>query len=104
MGSKWRWLRSPYLWITIGGSLWIGFLDTYSWWQQRRLAIRLRQMEEQLAFYEKEIQNLTAEEEALLTDPYTQEYYARSHYWVKRPSEKLFLLRSRDSLRRVPRL
>lgn len=94
MGSKrrWGWLRSPYLWITVTALLWIGILDTHSWWQQQRLAARLHQMKAQYAFYEKEVQRLKAEENALLNDTYTQEYYARRHYWVKRPTERLFLI------------
>ncbi|MCS6895480.1 MAG: hypothetical protein NZZ60_04945 [Bacteroidia bacterium] len=91
--SKWRWLRSFYLWITVLAVAWIGFLDTYSWWQQYRLSDQLRQMKAQLDFYEQEIQRLSEEEEALRTDPYIQEYHARRYYWVKRPGEKLFLLR-----------
>ncbi|MEN3040828.1 MAG: hypothetical protein ABDH66_04735 [Bacteroidia bacterium] len=96
----WRWLRSPYLWITILALLWIGFLDTHSWWQQYRLSRQLHQMKAQLDFYEREIQNLREEEEALRKDPYTQEYHARRHYWVKRPGEKLFLLQRLNSERR----
>ncbi|MCX7764923.1 MAG: hypothetical protein N2253_08560 [Bacteroidia bacterium] len=92
---KWRWIRSPYVWVTIGAVVWIGFLDAHSWWQQQRLAQRLRQMEAQYKFYEAQIQALRAEEEALLNDPYTQEYHARKHYWVKRPGERIFLLRRR---------
>ncbi|MCS7297780.1 MAG: hypothetical protein RMK19_08885 [Bacteroidia bacterium] len=99
MGSRtnWRWLRSPYLWITVGALLWIGVLDTHSWWQQQRLSRRLRQMQAQLLFYEKEIIALKAEEMALRFDTYTQEYHARRHYWVKRPHERLFLIQRHPS-------
>lgn len=93
---RWRWLRSPYLWVTLAALLWIGLLDTYSWWQQQRLAARLRQMQAQYTFYEEQVERLKAEENALLTDTYTQEYYARHHYWVKRPTERLFLLQRKD--------
>ncbi|MCX8111676.1 MAG: hypothetical protein N3E49_00540 [Bacteroidia bacterium] len=101
MGSngKYRWIRSPYVWVTLAAVLWIGILDTHSWWQQRRLATRLRQMQEQYDFYEEQIRTLKSEEKALLHDPYTQEYHARSHYWVKKPNERLFLIRNKKQSR-----
>jgi hypothetical protein len=86
------WLRSPYFWITVGALVWMGFLDAYNWVEQARLARRLDQMRQQLAFYEREIGLLREEEISLTTDPYTQEWYARQHYWVKKSSEKLFIL------------
>ncbi|MCS7162835.1 MAG: hypothetical protein NZ958_05880 [Bacteroidia bacterium] len=94
MGFR-RWLRygrSPYLWITLLGAVWIGFLDNYSWWQQWRLARRLAAMEAQLSFYEQAIRQLRQEEAALERDTYLQEWYARQHYWVKRPTERLIIL------------
>ncbi|MDW8133829.1 MAG: hypothetical protein RMJ66_02050 [Bacteroidia bacterium] len=72
--------------------LWLGLLDNYNWLEQYRLSQRLRQMRAQLEFYEKEIAILRQEKEALQSDPYTQEYYARQHYWVKRKGEKVYIL------------
>ncbi|MCS6790470.1 MAG: hypothetical protein NZ580_05785 [Bacteroidia bacterium] len=87
-----RLLRSPYFWITLLALLWMGWLDTYNWIEQYRLSQRIRAMREQLAFYEREITLLRQEEEALRTDPYTQQRYARQHYWVKHPEEVLYIL------------
>ncbi len=100
MGSKpaWRWLHSPYLWITVAALLWIAILDAHSWWQQYRLSVRLQQMQAQYEFYQTQIQRLKAEETALLSDRYTQQYYARKHYWVKKPEERLFLLQRSKEL------
>ncbi len=99
MGSKLR-LRlpkgffNPYVWITLAALLWLGLLDSYNWLEQYRLAKRLEQMRQQLAFYEEEIRQLAQEEAALQSDPYTQTYHARRHYWVKKPNEKLYILRA----------
>ncbi|MCX7607547.1 MAG: hypothetical protein N2170_09855 [Bacteroidia bacterium] len=87
-----RWLYNPYLWVTVGALLWLGFLDSYNWLEQRRLARRIHQMRMQLSFYEREIASLREEEKALQKDSYTQEYHARRYYWVKRPTEKLYIL------------
>lgn len=87
-------LRNPYVWITLAALLWLGLLDSYNWLEQYRLAKRLAQMRAQLAFYEQEIADLAQEEAALQSDPYTQTYHARRHYWVKKPNEKLYILRS----------
>ncbi|GIV25312.1 MAG: hypothetical protein KatS3mg026_1004 [Bacteroidia bacterium] len=87
-----RLLRSPYFWITVGALLWIGLLDPYSWVEQVRLARRLAEMRQQYAFYEQQTALLRKEAIALAQDAYTQEAYAREHYRVKRPGEKLFIL------------
>lgn len=87
-----RLLRSPYFWITGGALLWIGLLDPYSWVEQVRLARRLGEMRQQYALYEKQTALLRKEAWALTQDAYTQEAYAREHYWVKRPGEQLFIL------------
>ncbi len=88
----WRLLRSPYFWITVGALVWVGLLDPYSWVEQVRLARRLAEMRQQYALYEEQTALLRKEALALTQDAYTQEAYARQHYWVKRPGEKLFIL------------
>lgn len=87
-------LFNPYFWITLAALLWLGLLDAYNWLEQYRLAKRIEQMRKQLAFYEQQIQELAAEEAALQSDPYIQTYYARRQYWVKKPAEKLYILRA----------
>lgn len=87
-----KFLLNPYLWITLAALLWLGFLDSYNWLEQYRLAKRIEQMRAQLRFYEQEIQELAEEEAALQSDPYTQAYHARRQYWVKKPNEKLYII------------
>jgi len=86
------WLKSPYVWITLGTLAWLLFLDSYSWMDQWRFRQRLDAMEAQLRFYEAEIVRLKAEEAALQSDPFAQEKYARAAYWVHRENELLFIL------------
>ncbi len=91
-----RKLLNPYWWITLIALLWLLFIDNYNWIAQWRFGQRLAQMEAQYQFYEQEIARLQTEAQALKQDRYTQEKYARAHYWVHRPDEWLFILASSD--------
>ncbi|MGQ9863810.1 MAG: FtsB family cell division protein [Bacteroidia bacterium] len=86
--------RSPYFWITVGGLLWILWLDTYDVFTQWRLTRQLGALSQQVAFYDSAINAAQKEVEALEKDPYIQEKWAREKYFFHRADEEVFFLES----------
>lgn len=84
--------KSPYFWITVGGILWVLWLDTYDVFTQWRLSKQLRNLSQQVSFYDSAITAAQKEVEALEKDPYTQEKWAREKYFFHRPNEEVFFL------------
>ncbi len=72
--------------------LWMLFFDEYNFFMQRRLEKQIRDTEEKIAFYEKEIKKLSEEYEQLSKNTDAIERYGREHYFLKKDNEDIFVL------------
>ena len=91
-----------YIFATIFFIVWILFLDSYSYFEQRALNKQINALEDNKTYYKTEI---SKDEQSIknLKNPSQIEKYARETYFMKRDSEDIYIIdieedRIKDSL------
>lgn len=72
--------------------LWITFFDSNNFIHQRRLKQKLRELQEEKAFYEREIRKMQEDLKELNSSPSQLEKFARERYRFKKPGEDVFII------------
>lgn len=85
-------LKNKYILTTIGFIFWLLFFDRHDIISQYKLRRQLHKLEEQKAFYLKEIAKDTKNLNELLTNPKTLEKFAREKYLMKKDNEDIFII------------
>jgi len=87
-----RMLKSFFFVFSVGFLAWMFFLDANDIPSQFRRNQEIRQLEQEKAFFQEEIERVRQEREELLTDDELLEKFARERYLMKKPSEDLYVL------------
>ena len=87
-----KFIKSFYFLFTVGFVLWMLFVDANDIRSQFRLGQKLRDLEAEKEFYEKEIEKVNRDREELLTDDELLEKFAREKYLMKKPEEDVYVI------------
>ena len=87
-----RMIKSFFFLFTVGFLAWMFFLDANDLPSQFRRNQDIRQLEQEKAFFQDEIERVRQEREELLTNDELLEKFARERYLMKKPSEDLYVL------------
>jgi cell division protein FtsB len=85
-------LKNFFFIFSVGFLVWMFFLDANDLPSQFRRNHEIRQLEQEKAFFEEEIERVRREREELLTDDELLEKFARERYLMKKPSEDVYVL------------
>ena len=72
--------------------LWMLFLDSNDLVNQLRLKFKLESLKRERVYYQKQIEEVKADREQLLSDEELLEKYARERYHMKKPGEDLYII------------
>lgn len=89
--SWFKFLSNKYVWVLVLFSIWMIFLDNYSYFGHRVLDKQIDELEDNAAYYQKEIKE---DEENIkrLKNPEQTEKYAREKYYMKKDSEDIYII------------
>jgi len=95
-----RWfsiLTNRYIFVLIVFLIWMAFFDTNSWLTHQKLDDEISEIESNIDYYKKEIQE---DKKILKTlkDSVEIEKFARETYYMKRENEDVFIIKYEDSL------
>lgn len=85
-------LRNKYVLTTLGFIIWLLFFDRHDIISQFKLRKELHKLEEEKAYYVKEIEKDSKNLNELLTNPKTLEKFAREKYLMKKDNEDIFVI------------
>lgn len=85
-------VRSGFFIVGVLFIVWVFFFDKSSVITQLKLQRTYNELKQEQDFYEKEIEVVKKEHEALLTDEETKEKYARERYMMKKSNEDVFVI------------
>ncbi|MBX2952928.1 MAG: septum formation initiator family protein [Leadbetterella sp.] len=71
---------------------WLAFFDRSNLIKQGEMQLQLNQVEDDIAYYEDELQKVREEEKDVLGSKASMEKYAREKYFLKREGETVFVL------------
>lgn len=83
-----------YLITIVLGVVLVGFVDENSFLQRAKYDIRIDELKEEIAKYNKQTEAANEELRALAHDPLAIEKIARERYFMKADDEDIFVLRS----------
>lgn len=78
--------------------IWIFFLDDYSYFEHQVLNKKLKELNNNKEYYNKEIEKDSIEYNNL-KDPIKKEKFAREKYYMKKDSEDVYIIEYKDSLK-----
>lgn len=86
-------VKNKYIWVTLFFILWLLFFDNNNFFDQWKQRGVLNKLEEEAAFYEKEIEKNKKEKEELFSKgDKNLEKFAREKYYMKKPGEDLYII------------
>ncbi|MCR5863190.1 septum formation initiator family protein [Flavobacterium sp. J372] len=94
-----RFLGNRYILVILFFTVWILFLDNYSYLEHRVLDKEIDELEENRDYY---IQEIKKDSTAIrqLNDPDQTEKYAREKYYMKRENEDIYIIEFEDSVKK----
>lgn len=84
--------KSPYLVLTFICITWVLFFDSADLATQYKLTKRINKLLAAQTFYQKQIAIMQQEQEALIADKALLEKFAREKYFMKKPTEDVYIL------------
>lgn len=78
--------------------IWIFFLDDYSYFEHQVLNKKLKELNNNKEYYNKEFEKDSIEYNNL-KDPIKKEKFAREKYYMKKDSEDVYIIEYKDSLK-----
>ncbi len=91
-------VSNKYVFIGLIFGIWMLFFDSNSWLVQRDLNQEIDKLQNDAAYYQKEIHK----DSTIVNQLKTEEgriHYAREHYFMKRSNEDVFIIQYQDSLK-----
>jgi len=85
-------ISNKYVLSSIVFCVWMLFLDTHSVLIQRNLSSEINTINQDIEFYETELQSMRSELSELESNPKAFEKYAREKFWMHKPGEKIVLI------------
>jgi cell division protein DivIC len=86
-----KFLSNKYVWVLLLFSIWMIFLDNYSYFGHRVLDKQIDELEDNKEYYKQEIQK-DQENIKQLKNPDQVEKYAREKYYMKKDSEDIYIV------------
>jgi len=86
-----KFLSNKYVWVLLFFSVWMLFLDNYSYFDHRFLNNQIDELEVNAAYYKQEIKK-DQENIKNLKNPDQIEKYAREKYYMKKDSEDIYII------------
>jgi cell division protein DivIC len=86
-----KFLSNKYIWVLLLFSIWMVFLDNYSYFGHRVLDKQINDLEDNKEYYKQEIQK-DQENIKQLKNPDQVEKYAREKYYMKKDSEDIYIV------------
>ncbi|MCS6820522.1 MAG: septum formation initiator family protein [Microscillaceae bacterium] len=87
-----RILSNFYVWAFLLFALWITFLDTNSLIVQYKRYHRLKELEQEKAYYEKSIKEIEKSRKELINNPNLLEKFAREKYFMRKKDEEVYVI------------
>ncbi|MEN0016282.1 MAG: septum formation initiator family protein [Bacteroidota bacterium] len=84
-------IRNPYLLFGIGFLTWMLFFDSEDLITQYRVWNQLKKLKEDRAYYLERIERIHRDREELMTQEELLEKFAREKYYMKRPTEDVYV-------------
>jgi len=84
-------LRNKFFLLILGYFIYWAFFSQNTMYAQFKLAMQLRELEKEEAYYSQEIFKIKKEKEELFSGIGKMEKFAREHYWMKNDSEDLYI-------------
>ncbi|MCB0506893.1 MAG: septum formation initiator family protein [Chitinophagales bacterium] len=84
-------LRNKFFLLFFGYFIYLLFFNQNNLISQVKLGLKLRELNQEVAYYNKEIIHINKEQKELFSSIDNMEKYAREHYWMKRDSEDLYI-------------
>ncbi|NRT11363.1 septum formation initiator family protein [Flavobacterium sp. 14A] len=90
--STWfKCVSNKYIWVLLFFTVWMVFLDNYSYFDHRFLDDQIGELEDNKEYYQEEI-NKDEEQIKQLKNPEQIEKYAREKYYMKKENEDIYLI------------
>jgi len=93
-GNKFRKIfLNKYLIVLVSFAVFVTFFDEHSFihrWQSHQ---RISRMQEELKFYQEEIKSTKQKKMELQSSDENLEKFAREHYYMKKQSEDIFIIK-----------
>ncbi len=86
-----KFLSNKYVWVLLLFSIWMIFLDNYSYFGHRVLNKQIDELEDNKEYYKQEIRK-DQENIKQLKNPDQVEKYAREKYYMKKDSEDIYIV------------
>ena len=90
-------LGNRYILVIIFVTVWLTFLDNYSYFENRILDKKIEELEENKRYYIQEIRKDSTSIRQL-NNPDQTEKYAREKYYMKRDNEDVYIIEFEDSI------
>ena len=87
-----RIVKNFYVASGVGLLTWMLFFDANDIISQARNSWKLRDLEQDLVYYDEKITEVEIQRQAILGNPRLQEKYARENYLMKKPGEDIYVL------------
>ncbi|MEO1219543.1 MAG: septum formation initiator family protein [Bacteroidota bacterium] len=84
-------IRNPYLLVGIGFLTWMLFFDSEDLITQYRVWNQLKKLKDDKAYYLERIESIHRDREELMTQEELLEKFAREKYYMKRPTEDVYV-------------
>jgi cell division protein DivIC len=93
-----RYILSYYGFIFIIFLIWLLFLDDYSYFEHEVLNKKIKELETNKNYYNKEIKKDSIENQNL-KNPLKKEQFAREKYYMKKANEDIYIIEYQDSIK-----
>lgn len=86
------WVKNKYFLTVVAFIIWVCFFDKNDLISQFSFRQQLKELEEDKAYYIREIEKNKKDMTELMSDPEHLEKYAREHYLMKKDDEEIFII------------
>lgn len=91
-----KWLKNKYALTFIIGFLWVAFLDTNNLINQFKWRRELSNLNKEISYYRERTKQVNEDLLNLNSNLENLERFAREKYYMKRPSEEIFVITSEE--------
>lgn len=90
--TTFKYLKNKYILTSLVLLVWLIFFDANDFITQFKYKRKLNDLQEEKAFYKKEIKETKQSLYELTTNPHTLEKFAREQYLMKKENEDVFII------------
>lgn len=86
-------LLNKYLIVFLSFAVFVTFFDEHNLIERWKSSQKIKQLEEELKFYQEEIRATRQKKNELQSSDENLEKFAREHYYMKRSNEDIFIIK-----------